>query len=103
MKNLCTNVLQQHTLTAVVHPVEPESVHLAKVEVLTNDVVELWDLGGDRGDGFVLVEGERPVMHDGLVVVRCVLISDEIVVVFVEVVLESCSKYRYTSIRRYIL
>lgn len=79
-------------LTAVVHPVEPEGVHLTEVEVLTNDVVKLWDFGGDGGDGFILIEGERPVMHDRLVVVRSVLISYEVIVVFVEVVLKSCSE-----------
>lgn len=42
--------------TAVVHAVESEGVHLAEVEVLSNDVVELWDFGGDSGDGFVLIE-----------------------------------------------
>lgn len=79
--------------TAVVHPVEPEDVHLAEVEVLANDIVELWDFGGDSGDGFVLIEGEGPVMHDGLVVIRRVLIGDVVIVIFVEVVLQSCGKF----------
>lgn len=73
-------------LTAVVHPVEPEGVQLAEVKVLTNNVVELRDLGGDGWDRVVLVEGEGSVVHDGLVVISCVLICDEVVVVFVEVV-----------------
>lgn len=83
----------QHIRTAVVHSVEPEGVQLTEVEVLADDVVELWDLGGDRGDGFVLIEGEGPVMHDGLVVVGRVLISDVVIVVFVEVMLQSCRRF----------
>lgn len=59
---------------------------------MANDVVELWDFGGDGGDGFVLIEGERSVVHDGLVVIRRVLIGDEVIVVFVEVVFKSCGK-----------
>lgn len=80
----------QHIRTAVVHSVEPEGVHLAEVQVLANDVVELRDFGGDGGDGFVLIEGEGPVMHDGLVVVRRVLVGDVVVAVLVEVVFKSC-------------
>lgn len=88
------NLLLQHIRTAVVHPVEPEGVQLAEVEVLADDVVELWDFGSDSGQGFVHIEGERPVMHDGLVVVRRVLISDEVIIVFVEVVFKSCGKFQ---------
>lgn len=79
--------------TTVIHPVEPQGVHLTKVKVLANDVVELWDFGGDGGNGFILVEGEGSVMHDGFIVVRRVLIGDEVIVVFVEVVLESCGEF----------
>lgn len=82
--------MRQHIHTAVVHPVEPEGVHLAEIKVLANNIVELWDFGGDSGDGFILIEGEGPVVHDGLIVVCSVLISDEVVIVFVEVMLKSC-------------
>lgn len=76
----------QHIRTAVVHAVESEGVHLAEVEVLSNDVVELWDFGGNSGDGFILIEREWPIVHDRLVVICCVLIGDEVIIVFVEVV-----------------
>lgn len=78
--------------TAVVHAVEPEGVHLAEVEVLANDVIELRDFGGDGRDGWVRIEGEWPVMHDGLVVVRRVLVCDEVIIVFVEVVFKTYGK-----------
>ena len=64
----------------------------AEVQVLADDVVEGRDLGGDGGGRRVLVEGERPVVHDGLVVVGGVLVRDEVVVVLVEVVLHSCGE-----------
>lgn len=57
----------------------------------------MWDFGGDGGDGFVLIEGEGSVMHDGLVVVRRVLVGDEVVVVLVEVVFQSCRE-NFTTI-----
>lgn len=81
-----------YTHTAVVHAVESKGVLLTEVKVLPNDVVELWDFGGDSGDGIILIEGEWPVMHDGLIVVCCVLISDEVITVFVKVVFKSCRK-----------
>lgn len=81
--------VKRSLLTAVVHPVEPQSVHLTEVQVLANDVDELWDFGGDGGGARVLVEGKGPVMHDGLVVICCVLICDVVFVVFVEVVLHA--------------
>lgn len=76
--------------TAVVHAVESQGVHLTEVKILSNNVVELRDFGGYRGNGIVLIERERPVVHDGLVVVRRVLVGDEVVIVFVEVVPEPC-------------
>lgn len=76
--------------TAVVHAVESEGVHLAEVEVLSNDVVELWNFGGDGGDGFVLIEREWPIVHDRLVVICRVLIGDVVIIVLVEVVSKSC-------------
>lgn len=82
--------------TAVVHAVESQGVHLTEVKILSNDVVELRDLGGYRGNGIILIEGERPVVHDGLVVVRRVLVGDEVVVVLVEVVPKSCHIGRST-------
>lgn len=88
------NSLCQHIHTAVVHPVEPEGVQLAEVEVLANDVVELWDFGGDGGNGFVLIEREGPVMHDGLIVVCSILISYEVIIIFVEVVFKSCRIFK---------
>lgn len=83
-------LLLQLIHTAVVHAVESQDVQLTEVKILSNDVVELWDFGGYCGNGFILIERERPIVHDGLVVVWCVLIGDEVVVVFVEVVPESC-------------
>lgn len=82
--------------TAVVHAVESQGVHLAEVKVLPNNVVELWDFGGYRWNGIILIERERPVVHDGLVVVRRVLVGDEVVVVLVEVVLKICDIGRPT-------
>lgn len=76
--------------TTVVHAVESEGVCLAEVKVLSNDVEELWDFGGDSGYGFVLVEREWPIVHDRLVVICCVLIGDEVITVLVEVVFLSC-------------
>lgn len=78
--------------TAVVHAIESEDIHLTEVEVLSNNVVELWDFGGDGGDRFVLIEGERPIVHDRLIVVCCVLIGDVVIIVFVEVMLKSFRK-----------
>lgn len=88
------STLSAYIHTAVVHAVEPESVHLAEVEVLANDVDEFWDFCGDGGNGFILVEGEGPVMHDGFVVVCCVLVSYVVIVVLVEVVFKPCRKLR---------
>lgn len=87
-----TQRLLQPLRTAVVHAIESEDVHLTEVKVLSNDVVELWDFGGDGGDRFVLIEGERPIVHDRLVVVGCVLICDVVIVVFVEVMFKSSRK-----------
>ena len=78
--------------TTVVHAVEPEGVHLAEVEVLANYVIELRDFGSYGGPVWILIEGEWPVMHDGLIVVRCVLVCDVVIVVFVEVMLHSCGR-----------
>lgn len=83
--------------TAVVHPVEPERVHLAEVKVLTNDVVEFWDFGGDGGEVWVHIERERPIMHDRLVVICRVLVGDVVIVVFVEVVLHPCRTFNSFS------
>lgn len=83
-------LLLQIVHTAVVHAVESQGVHLTEVKILSNDVVELWDFGGYRGNGIILIERERPVVHNGLVVVWCVLVGDEAVVVLVEVVPKSC-------------
>lgn len=91
-KSIHWSPVWQHIHTAVAHPGEPEGVHLAEIKVLANKIVELWDFGGDSGDGFILVGGEVPVVHDGLIVVCSVLISDEVVIVFVEVMWKSCRK-----------
>ncbi len=81
--------------TAVVHPVEPESVQLTEVKVLANDVVELWYFGGDSGGRIILIECEGSIVHDRLIVVWRVLIGDEVIVVFVEVVFKSCRKFMF--------
>lgn len=76
--------------TAVVHAVESQGVFLTEVKILSDNVVELWDFGGYRGNGVILIEWEWPVVHDGLIVIRRVLIGDEVIVVFVEVMPKSC-------------
>lgn len=85
-------LLPQLLHTAVVHAVESQGVHLTEVKILSNNVVELWDFGGYCGNRVILVEREWPVVHDGLVVIWCVLICDEVVIVFIEVVPKSCQK-----------
>lgn len=85
-------LLPQLLRTAVVHAVESQGVHLTEVKILSNNVVELRDFGGYCGNGVILVEREWPVVHDGLVVIRCVLICYEVVIVFIEVVPKSCHK-----------
>lgn len=72
-------------LTALIHPVHPHHVQFTEVQVLADHVEELRNLGGDGGDVGVLVKGERPVVHDRLIVIRRVLISDEAVIVLIEV------------------
>lgn len=84
----------QNTRTAVVHAVESEGIHLAEVKVLSDDVVELWDFGGDGWTDFILVERKWPIVHDRLVVICSVLIGDVVVIVFVKVVFISCSERR---------
>ena len=79
-------------LTTVVHAVEPGEVGGAEVEALADEGVEGRDGGGDGGHQGVLVEGEWPVVHDGLVVVRRVQVRDEVVLVLVEVVLLPCRR-----------
>lgn len=79
-------LLLQLVHTAVVHAVESEGVQLTEVKILSNNIVELWDFGGYCGNGLILIKRERPVVHDGLIVVRRVLIGDVVVVILVEVV-----------------
>lgn len=83
-------LLLQLLHTAVVHAVESQGVCLTEVKILSNNVVELWDFGGYRGNGVILIEREWPVVHYGLVVIRRVLIGDEVIVVFVEVMPKPC-------------
>lgn len=78
--------------TAVVHAVESESIHLTKVQVLSNYVEELWDFGCDGRNGFILVEGKWSVVHDRLVVIWSVLVGDEVIIVFIKVVLKPLSR-----------
>lgn len=79
-------LLLQLVHTAVVHAVESQGVQLTEVKILSNNVVELGDFGGYCGNGLILIERERPVVHDRLIVVRRVLIGDVVVVILVEVV-----------------
>lgn len=80
------------TLTTLILAVKPLQVDRAEVQPLTNDIVEGGDSGGDGGDVGLLVEGQRSVVHDGLVVVRCVQVCDLVILVPVEIVLHSCGQ-----------
>lgn len=80
------------TLTTVVHAVEPADVYSAEVQTLAYDLIEIGYAGGNRGDAVVLVEGQRPVVHDGLVIIWRVQICDEVVLILVEIVLLPCQE-----------
>lgn len=83
-------ICQWSKLTTVVHAVEPGNVHFTEVHPLADDVIKVWYGGGDGGEAFVLVERKRSVVHDGLIVVRSVEIGDEVILIFVKIVLHSC-------------
>lgn len=72
--------------TTVIHAVKSDDVNSTKVQPLTNDLIKVRDGGGDGGDALILVEGQGSVVHDGLVIIRCVEISDEVVLILVEIV-----------------
>lgn len=80
---------KKRTLTAVVHPIQSNDIHLTKVQVLPYDVEELWDVGRDGGDTGVFVESEWAIVHYRLVIIRRIQICDKTVIVFVEVMLQA--------------
>lgn len=79
-------------LTTVIHAVEPGDIHRTEVQPLADDIIKVRYGGGDGWDAGVLVEGQRPVVHDGLVVIRRVHVGDEVVLVLVETVLLPCEE-----------
>lgn len=82
---------ESHTLTTVIHAVEPGDIHSTEVKPLADDVIEIWYGGGNRGGAFVLVERQRPVVHDGLIVIRRVQVSDEVILILIEIMLHPCN------------
>lgn len=82
----------KETLTTVIHAVEPGNIYSTEVQPLANDLVKKWYGGGDRGDAFILVEGQRSVVHDGLIIIRRVQIGDEVILILIEVVLLPCEE-----------
>lgn len=82
----------EETLTTVVHAVESGDVYSTEVQPLANDFIKIRYGGGDCGDTFVLVEGQWSVVHDGLIIIRCVQISDKVVLILIEIVLLPCEE-----------
>lgn len=76
--------------TTVIHAVEPDEVHSTEVEPLPNDLIKIRNGGGDGGYRVILVEGQWSVVHDRLIIIRRVQISDEVVFIFCEIVLLPC-------------
>lgn len=75
--------------TTVIHAVEPGDVYFTEVQPLTNDIIEVWYCGCNCRDTFILIKGKRTVVHDGLIIVWGIHISDEVILIFVEIVLLS--------------
>lgn len=73
--------------TTVIHAVKPDNVNSTEVQPLANDLIKVRDGGGDGWDALILVEGQGSVVHDGLIIIWCVEISDEVVLILVEIVL----------------
>jgi len=92
MSSLTFRRTGKETLTTVVHAVESGDVYSTEVQPLANDLIERRYGGGDGGDAVVLVEGQRPVVHDGLIIIWRVQISDEVILILVEIVLLPCEE-----------
>ena len=77
-------------LTTVVHPIQPQQVQITEVIVLAKQLGLLRVLGCDGGVFRVLIEGVGVIVHDGLIVIRCVLVCYECVIILVKVMLHTC-------------
>ena len=89
-------------LTTLILAVQSFQVDCTEVQTLANHIVESRDRRGDGGDGGVLVEGERAVVHDGLIVIRRVQVRDKVVLVLVKIVLFPCGPISFKSVTNQI-
>lgn len=96
IQSLTFRLQRQERLTTVIHAIESSDVYFTQVQPLANDLIKVGYGGGDCGDAIVLVEGEWSVVHDRLIIIGCVQISDEIILILIEIVLFSCGKSNTT-------
>ncbi len=80
----------KETLTTVVHAVEPFDVSSTEVKSLANDIIKIGNGGYDCGYAWIYVEGQGSVVHDRLIIIGCVQISNEVILILIEIVLPSC-------------
>lgn len=71
--------------TTVIHAVKSDNVNSTEVQPLSNDLIKVRDSGGDGRDALILVEGQGSVVHDGLIIIRRVEISDEVILILIEI------------------
>lgn len=81
---------REEILTTVVHAVQPGDVYSTEVLPLANYLIKVRYGGGDSGNALILVEGQWSVVHDGLIIIRRVQISDIVVLILIEIVLHPC-------------
>lgn len=55
--------------TTVIHAVKSDDVDGTEVQPLADYLIKIRDGGGDGGNALILVEGQRSVVHDGLIII----------------------------------